>query len=119
MTFKQTALAIGVAGILASVLPVSVVAQEPQPTAVAFVNVNVVPLDSERIAPRQIVVVRADRIVAVGSGYEVTVPSDAFVIDGAGQYLVPGLTDAHVHLPGSFFAKTRDDFGDAPIYLAY
>jgi hypothetical protein len=47
------------------------------------------------------------------------VPSDAVVIDGAGQYLVPGLTDAHVHVSGTPVMPTRDDFGDAPIYLAY
>jgi hypothetical protein len=57
----------------------------------------------------------------VGSRYAVTVPSDAVVIDGRGQYLVPGLTDAHVHLTGtpSPLLHTRDDFGDAPLYLAY
>jgi predicted amidohydrolase YtcJ len=81
--------------------------------------VNVIPLDRERVEHGRTVLVRGDRIAAVGSRYAVTVPSDATVIDGSGQYLVPGLTDAHVHLPGSFLAKTRDDFGDAPIYLAY
>ena len=63
--------------------------------------------------------VRGDRIAEVGSRYDVKVPSDAVVIDGAGQYLVPGLTDAHVHLPGTPLAHTRDDFGDAPLDLAY
>ncbi|HWW84027.1 MAG TPA: amidohydrolase family protein [Vicinamibacterales bacterium] len=93
--------------------------QHPQSAAVAFINVNVVPLDSERVEPRRTVLVRGDRIVVVGSGDQVNVPRDAVVIDGAGQFLVPGLTDAHVHLAGSPLVSTRDDFGDAPIYLAY
>jgi predicted amidohydrolase len=120
MTFKQTLLAIAVVGLPACVFSVSASAQALQPTTVAFINVNVIPLDSERIEPRRTVLVRADRIVAVGSSDEVKVPSDAMVIDGTGQYLVPGLTDAHVHLEmGMPWAQVRADFGDAPIYLAY
>ena len=102
-----------------SIWSASASAQEPQPT-VAFVSVNVIPLDRDRVEPRQTVTVRADRIVAVGSDDSVKVPSDATVIDGSGQYLVPGLTDAHVHLEmGMPWAHARADFGDAPIYLAY
>src|SRR5207244_11037847 len=63
--------------------------------------------------------VRGDRIAEIGSTSEVKVPADAVVIDCAGQYLVPGLTDAHVHLPGSPLVPVRDDLGDAPIYLTY
>jgi hypothetical protein len=117
MTGNRTLLT--VAGFLVCIFSLSASAQGPQSAAVAFTNVNVIPLDSERIEQRWTVLVRGDRIVAVGTSNEVKVPSDAMVIDGSGQYLVPGLTDAHVHLPGSFFAKTRDDFGEAPIYLAY
>jgi adenine deaminase len=86
---------------------------------VAFTNVNVIPLDYEGVKQDRTVLVRGDRIVSVGSRHEVKVPSDAVVIDGAGQYLVPGLTDAHVHVSGTPAMPTRDDFGDAPIYLAY
>src|SRR5262245_10052691 len=98
---------------------VSASAQRPQPTAVAFINVNVVPLASEGVEPRRTVLVRGDRIIVVGASDQVDVPRDAMVIDGTGQYLVPGLTDSHVHLAGSPVVPTRDDFGDAPIYLAY
>ena len=89
------------------------------PPVVAFVNVNVIPMDRERIEQRQTVVVRGDRIVAIGAAGEVSVPEGAMVIDGAGGYLLPGLTDAHVHLPGTVFARSRPDFGDAPLYLAF
>jgi dolichol kinase len=76
-------------------------------------------LDHEGVKQDRTVLVRGDRIVSIGSRYEVKVPSDAVVIDGAGQYLVPGLTDVHVHLTGTPVMRTRDDFGDAPVYLAY
>jgi hypothetical protein len=88
--------------------------------AVAFVNVNVIPMDSERVLPRQTLIVRGDRIAGVGSAPEVSVPSGAIVIDGTGRFVVPGLTDAHVHLEGDGTGgTTRSNFGDAPLYLAH
>jgi hypothetical protein len=119
MSFKKACRAALGAGVLVWVLPVPVLAQELQPMTVAFTNVNVIPLDHEGVKQDRTVLVRGDRIVSVGSRYEVRVASDAVVIDGAGQYLVPGLTDAHVHVSGTPVMPTRDDFGDAPIYLAY
>src|SRR5437773_1753339 len=91
----------------------------PAETAIAFVNVNVIPMDSERVESGQTVIVRGDRIAAIGPSAEVPVPRGATVIDGSGRYLVPGLTDAHVHLQGDGTGgTTRSDFGDAPLYLA-
>src|SRR5262249_4469001 len=90
-----------------------------QPMTIAFTNANVIPLDHNGVEQGWTVLVRGDRIAEVGSRYEVKVPSDAAVIDCTEQYLVPGLTDAHVHVSGSPVVPTRDDFGDAPIYLAY
>jgi imidazolonepropionase-like amidohydrolase len=43
------------------------------------------------------VVVRGDRIAAVGSGTEVAVPSGATVIDVGGATILPGFINAHVH----------------------
>lgn len=64
----------------------------------AFVNVNVVPTDKERIIKEQTVIVRGDRIVEMGPTLKTRIPENAFRIDGSGKYLVPGLVDMHVHL---------------------
>jgi len=82
---------------------------EPE-TAKAFVNVNVLPMDGERVLTDHTVIVRGDRIVAVGPSPEIEIPEDAFLIDGRGGYLLPGLVDAHVHF---------DDPDVAPLYLAH
>ena len=66
---------------------------------VAFVNVNVVPMDSERVLTGQTVVVRGDQIVAVGPASKVKVPAGALRIDGKGKYLMPGLAEMHGHIP--------------------
>lgn len=44
------------------------------------------------------VVVRDDRIVAVGPAGTVEIPADAKRYDAAGKYLLPGFMDMHMHL---------------------
>lgn len=65
----------------------------------AFVNVHVLPMDSSRVLRNRTVLVEGDRIVGVGLVDELPVPDGVPIVDGEGQrYLLPGLTDAHVHL---------------------
>ena len=92
---------------------------DPQAATIAVVGVNVVPIDRERVIPNQTVLVRGDRIVAMGTTADVTVPDGALRIDGGGQYIIPGLVDGHVHLSTSLpWAPARPDFGEGPLYLA-
>ncbi len=77
-------------------------AQQPAsdaPDAVAFVNVTVLPMDGECVLEGQTVVVRGDRIAAVGPAAEIAVPEAARRIDGSGKYLMPGLAEMHGHIP--------------------
>ncbi|MCP4406114.1 MAG: hypothetical protein GY801_53580 [bacterium] len=71
-------------------------AQGPQTTA--FVNVNVIPMDTERVLENQTVIVERDRITSIGPADEITVPDGTEIIDGQGGYLMPGLADMHMHL---------------------
>ena len=64
----------------------------------AFVDVNVVPMDGERVLAGQTVVVRDGRIAELGPAMRVKAPRGALVVDGRGKYLMPGLIDTHVHL---------------------
>jgi imidazolonepropionase-like amidohydrolase len=66
---------------------------------VAFVNVNVVPMGSERILKGQTVLVSGDRIAQIGPSEKVSIPKDALRVDGAGKYLMPGLAEMHGHIP--------------------
>lgn len=72
---------------------------EKKPT-VAFVDVNVVPMDSARVLEGQTVVVEGDHIAALGPAETIVVPGGAQVIQARGQYLMPGLADMHTHLSG-------------------
>ncbi len=62
-------------------------------------------------------VMEGERIIAVGPRSTITLPEDAEVIDVGGQYLLPGLMDANVHLfpwPSwtyiEFLARYEDNF---------
>ena len=85
-----------------TVLPTSqALAQTPAGTEAsrtAFVNVNVIPMDFERLLESQTVIVEADRIVAIGPTDDVPIRDGTEIIDGNGSYLIPGLADMHAHL---------------------
>ena len=74
------------------------VAQQSAARPTAIVNVNVLPMDAERVLTRQTVLIENGRITSLGSVDRVRVPKGALVIDGTGKYLMPGLADMHVHL---------------------
>ena len=65
---------------------------------VAFTNVNVIPMDRERVLANQTVVVKNGVIAEIGDAKKVKLPKDAVRVDGTGKYLVPGLVDMHTHL---------------------
>ena len=88
-----------------------------QERTTAFINASVISPDHDGAVPLQTVIVKGDRINAIGPADDINIPIDATVIDATGSYLVPGLTDAHVHLDNKIGA--RPDFGDAPLYLAH
>ncbi len=65
----------------------------------AFVGVNVVPMDSERVLENQTVLVQNGHIAALGPAGDVDVPEGAIRIEGGGKYLMPALAEMHGHLP--------------------
>jgi imidazolonepropionase-like amidohydrolase len=69
-----------------------------QSHAIAFVDVTVVPMDSDRLLAHSTVVVADGQIAAVGSARKIRIPKGAEKIDGHGKFLMPGLADMHVHL---------------------
>ena len=77
-------------------------------SAIVFRNVSILPMDSQRVLPNQTVVVKKGKISTIDDVKNVTIPSNAVVIDGSGKYLLPGLADMHVHT----------DPSDFPLFLA-
>lgn len=88
------------AALCAALLGLAAFRASAQERATAFVDVTVIPMDRDRSVHHQTVVVRGDRIVAVGPTNRVTVPDGATPVDGRGKYLIPGLAEMHAHIPG-------------------
>jgi imidazolonepropionase-like amidohydrolase len=84
----------------AACAPAAAVQEAAGGEVTAFVGVNVVPMDAERVLEGYTVLVRGDRIEAVGPADRVRVPAGARRIDGAGRWLMPGLAEMHAHVPG-------------------
>lgn len=81
----------------------------------AFINVNLVPMGSDRILKNQTVIVRNGRIAEIGASKKIKIPADALRIDGRGKFLMPGLVDMHAHLPNG--AGTLDDAAGQQLQL--
>ena len=66
---------------------------------IVFAGVNVVPMSSAHVTVDQTVVVRGERITAMGPSAQVEIPSGATVLESSGRFLMPGLAEMHAHVP--------------------
>jgi imidazolonepropionase-like amidohydrolase len=104
-----------VATALGLLWPASAASPRPaQAPTTAFVGVTVIPMDSDRTLADQTVVIRDGRIASIGPAARVQVPAEAIRIDGRGKYLLPGLTDMHVH----FRLDAAENAAQLRLYLA-
>ena len=68
--------------------------------ALVLRDVTVLPMtdaDSAAVRAHQTVIVAGERITWVGANADARIPVGATVVDGRGQYVLPGLADLHVH----------------------
>lgn len=84
------------AGGAASAQPAATVAERT--TGLAITGVTVLPMTRKDRLLNQTVLVRGDRIEAVGPASRVRLPAGYEVVSGRGKTLMPGLVDMHIHL---------------------
>jgi len=74
---------------------------QPAPTSViAIVGATLIDGTGGPVVSDSVVVIRGDRVVAVGKRDAVGVPKGAELVDAKGLTLVPGLIDSHFHIDG-------------------
>jgi imidazolonepropionase-like amidohydrolase/Tol biopolymer transport system component len=67
---------------------------------VALTNARIVTMnEAERVIDNGVIVIRDNRIVAVGAAGETSIPADARRLDLGGRSVTPGLIDIHAHGP--------------------
>ncbi len=64
---------------------------------IAFVGGQVITMDKDKVIDNGVVIVKNNKIIAVGDKQSVDIPASAQVIDISGKTLMPGLFDAHAH----------------------
>jgi hypothetical protein len=83
---------------------------------------NVVIISAENLGhiEKGSVLIENERIARVERNQNAKPPAGAVVVDGKGQYLIPGLIDSHVHLPsvpGMPFEQSKSQKDMAPEYF--
>jgi dihydroorotase-like cyclic amidohydrolase len=87
--------------LLVGLLPVGLFAQKGdnnQQETLVFTHVTVIDATGAPAKPDMTVMVRGDRIEALGETGIITIPQEAQVVDATGKFLIPGLWDMHMHL---------------------
>jgi imidazolonepropionase-like amidohydrolase len=72
-------------------------AQQRDQSSVVISGVTIIDGTDAPPMPNMTVVIESERIAAVGGADEVEHPTGAYVVNGEGRFLIPGLWDAHVH----------------------
>ena len=85
---------------LIGLLPVGLFAQQgdnTQQKTLVFTHVTVIDATGAPAKSDMTVVIKGDRIAALGKTARLNVPENAHVVDATGKFLIPGLWDMHVH----------------------
>jgi len=91
--------------------------KKPRSSVLAIAHVTVVDMTGAPAAPDQTVLIDKEKIIALGPSNSIPIPYGAKEIDGRGKFLIPGLSDMHVHLTGAGEPTGSRDFF-LPLLLA-
>lgn len=83
----------------------------------SITNVNLVDVVNQKIIPGATVSYAYGKIQSIITGKKI--PAGPAVIDGTGKYLMPGMTDAHIHFFQSGGLYTRPDAIDLKKFVPY
>jgi imidazolonepropionase-like amidohydrolase len=73
----------------------------PALTTVAIIHATLVDVRTGKETPDSVIVIRGDKIERIGTSSEISVPSQALVVDAAQKWVIPGLMDMHAHAGNS------------------
>jgi imidazolonepropionase-like amidohydrolase len=82
-------------------------------------NVTIADVENHKLIPNQTVELSGDVIANIQSVKNVKIPAGATIIDGTGKFLIPGLTDAHIHFFQNGGLYARPDVIDLRKYKPY
>lgn len=82
-------------------------------------NVTIVDVINQKLIPNQTVVLTKELISEIKPSKKIKIPNNAKIINGEGKFLIPGMTDSHVHFFQSGGLYTRPDALDLRNQVSY
>jgi imidazolonepropionase-like amidohydrolase len=82
-------------------------------------NVTIVDVEKRQLISDQTVVIKDGIVSEIAPAKKITPPANSTVINGAGKFLMPGMTDSHVHFSQSGGLYARPDAIDLRKYQPY
>lgn len=86
---------------------------------VAYTGARIITMRGDEVIPNGTMVVRGDRILAIGRSGSVAIPAGAVRINASGKTIIPGLHDSHAHLQFNSWGTYADQRWPYIINLAY
>jgi imidazolonepropionase-like amidohydrolase len=86
---------------------------------VCISNVTIVDVDKQKLIPNATVIISGKLISSISTKKNTPIPADVINIDGSGKFLMPGMTDAHVHFFQTGGLYTRPDAIDLRKHKPY
>ncbi len=90
---------------------ITIQAQRDLPQGVAVLRgARIVTMNGDQVIDNGDILVRGNRIEAVGASGSVDVPADARVVDVSGKTIVPGFVDTHAHMWPTWEIHRKDQW---------
>ncbi len=82
-------------------------------------NVSIADVENQKMISNQTIVITNDLISNIQTSKNVKIPEKAKIIDGTGKYVLPGLTDSHIHFFQNGGLYARPDAIDLQKFMPY
>jgi len=86
---------------------------------IAFTGATIITMEGIKIIENGTIIIRENKIEAIGNASEVNIPSNAKIYDVKGKTIMPGIVDVHAHLGGYRYGLTNQKHWQFYANLAY
>jgi len=101
-------------------LPIGLEFDSDKPNGmIALVNARIITMKGDEVIEKGTIIVKENRIVAVGNAADVEIPSGAKVMDMSGKTIMPGIVDVHAHVGGFRYGLSTQKHWPFYANLAY
>ena len=67
----------------------------------AIKNARIITMEGDQVIENGTIIIEKDKIKTIGNSNDVKIPAGAYIVDGTGKTIMPGMIDVHAHL-GAF-----------------